>query len=128
MEGRIVRRAIPMKNPLTNFSRLYKSALSLYVTEGSKADTESIEKISKQARTLGLSSLAIEAVHGQKVDSVGMEITDDGKSFRVEDVIMRKRHMRERVRMVDLSRSIPLRAMARRLPHASHLPLTPKEK
>ncbi len=54
-----------MKNPPPNFSRLYKSGLSLYLTEGSKAAAESAEKISKQALTLGLSRLDIAAVHEQ---------------------------------------------------------------
>lgn len=54
-----------MKNPPPNFSRLYKSALSLYLDEGLQTAAESIQKISKQALTLGLSSLDIAALHEQ---------------------------------------------------------------
>jgi signal transduction histidine kinase len=54
-----------MKNPLSNFSRLYESVIRTYLTEGFHLVGESVEKISKQANFLDLKLQDIAAIHEQ---------------------------------------------------------------
>lgn len=54
-----------MKNPLSQFSRLYESALANYLNDGNRLAEGSIDKISKRANLLKLKSLDIAAIHEQ---------------------------------------------------------------